>query len=165
MGTSIGFPSPWGSISLTRVALACFTSTKFCIYNHEATTQPRPDNVNPKHSKVEIPTRRASPPLSSPSFASSHLSPGFTTCVCAVLSFTTIPDPAVVTFTREQAGREFQTCVLSIKPSFPQISLLVPLRQGFPILLPHRLGRFWRSHAYTGSTGDRTRLGRRNWKF
>jgi hypothetical protein len=42
---------------------------------------------------------------------------GFTICVCVVSSFIIIPDPTVITFTREQAGRELQTPVLFIKPA------------------------------------------------
>ena len=40
---------------------------------------------------------------------------GFATCICVLPSFTTIPDPTVITFTQEQTGRELQTPVLSIK--------------------------------------------------
>jgi hypothetical protein len=69
---------------------------------------PGPDDVDPKlekkRLKMEIPTRTSLPVSAS--------------------SFTTIPDPTVISFTREQAGRELQTPALSIKP---QLSLVLPL--------------------------------------
>jgi hypothetical protein len=67
-----------------------------------------------------------------------------TTCVCAVTP--SCPSPPFQTQpSQEQAGREFQTHLLFIKPSFPQFSLspLVPWVQAFPYSSHTRTRSCW----------------------